>query len=243
MEKITKTCPYCGEEIMPSAIKCKHCGEWLNKEPALKDQISRDNADEKTVTESQSAKPVPAANECVGTTEDGENAKYGFFELYLDMTWKGLDIKKPNWWVANWAFIPALNFNSTISRRRFWFASLLIGFSYGYITITMLDIAYTLSSPIFVKMLFWLLWAMTLLKSIELQVRRLRDTGKSPWLVLLNLVPIIGWIILMIMYCRKGSDSPRAKWKTKDTIGVVLLIFTIIIVEAVIPSLLLQIIY
>ena len=28
MEK--KQCPHCGEEIMKSAIKCKHCYEWLN---------------------------------------------------------------------------------------------------------------------------------------------------------------------------------------------------------------------
>lgn len=29
MEQETKQCPYCGEEILAVAKKCKHCGEWL----------------------------------------------------------------------------------------------------------------------------------------------------------------------------------------------------------------------
>ena len=27
----TKVCPYCGEEILAAAKKCKHCGKWLEK--------------------------------------------------------------------------------------------------------------------------------------------------------------------------------------------------------------------
>ena len=29
--KETKNCPYCGEEILAIAKKCKHCGEFLDK--------------------------------------------------------------------------------------------------------------------------------------------------------------------------------------------------------------------
>ena len=30
----TKKCPFCAEEILADAVKCKHCGEWLDK-PAI----------------------------------------------------------------------------------------------------------------------------------------------------------------------------------------------------------------
>lgn len=29
----TRQCPYCGEDIQPEAIKCRHCGEWLVSDP------------------------------------------------------------------------------------------------------------------------------------------------------------------------------------------------------------------
>lgn len=32
-EETTKACPYCGEQILTTAIKCKHCGEFLEKKP------------------------------------------------------------------------------------------------------------------------------------------------------------------------------------------------------------------
>lgn len=39
-----------------------------------------------------------------------------------------------------------------------------------------------------------------LLPSLGLAARRLRDGGFSPWLLLLLLVPVIGWLILLILY-------------------------------------------
>lgn len=34
MEDATKQCPYCGEKILATAIKCKYCGEWLAEKPS-----------------------------------------------------------------------------------------------------------------------------------------------------------------------------------------------------------------
>jgi len=33
MTETTKNCPYCGEEVLIEANKCKHCKEWLNSKP------------------------------------------------------------------------------------------------------------------------------------------------------------------------------------------------------------------
>ena len=34
-EKLTKQCPYCGEEISIHAKKCKYCREWLVDDPVI----------------------------------------------------------------------------------------------------------------------------------------------------------------------------------------------------------------
>lgn len=52
----TKICPYCGEEILAAAKKCKHCGEWLDKSAmpssvtsAARPQTSSDTASSEQV--------------------------------------------------------------------------------------------------------------------------------------------------------------------------------------------------
>lgn len=49
----------------------------------------------------------------------------------------------------------------------------------------------------------------TLIPSISVAARRLHDIGRTGWWLLLILVPIVGWIILIIWYCQKGEAGPN----------------------------------
>lgn len=45
------------------------------------------------------------------------------------------------------------------------------------------------------------------LPSLAVAARRLHDTGRSAWWLLLILVPVVGWIILLVFYCLDSTPS------------------------------------
>lgn len=50
----------------------------------------------------------------------------------------------------------------------------------------------------------------TILPSIAVGVRRLHDTGRRGFWLLLSFVPIVGWIIVLIFLIQPGSPGPNA---------------------------------
>lgn len=49
----------------------------------------------------------------------------------------------------------------------------------------------------------------TLVPSICAGVRRLHDTGRSGWWMLLMFIPLIGFLVLLYWFVQKGTDGPN----------------------------------
>jgi uncharacterized membrane protein YhaH (DUF805 family) len=50
----------------------------------------------------------------------------------------------------------------------------------------------------------------TLLPALGVEIRRLRDTNRSGWWILIGLIPILGGIILIVFFASRGDDGTAA---------------------------------
>ena len=113
------------------------------------------------------------------------------------------------------------NFNGRARRSEFW---------YWYLLTLIIDIICTILIQALPKLntVFSIIFAVInlaiLLPTIGVQVRRLHDTGRSGWFLLLILLPIIGLIILIIWFCQDSDASneygPSPKAASTDFMAV-----------------------
>ena len=87
------------------------------------------------------------------------------------------------------------NFSGRTDVGGYWWAVLgnfIVSFVLGLIGVEVLISVYSLA---------------TLIPTLSIAVRRLRDAGKSWGWLFINLVPLVGWIILIIMLCKPSVNS------------------------------------
>jgi uncharacterized membrane protein YhaH (DUF805 family) len=94
-----------------------------------------------------------------------------------------------------------LVFGGRSSRSEFWYIAL---WSVLISLVTSIGTAAFEDLGVVVSGLSIILGLATLLPGIALVLRRLRDAGFSPWLILLNFVPFVGAIVVLIL-CAMAS--------------------------------------
>ena len=60
----------------------------------------------------------------------------------------------------------------------------------------------------------------TLVPNLAVGVRRLHDTGRSGWWSLIGLIPLVGWILLIIWYCQKEDEVENRYGSNPGSMGV-----------------------
>ena len=98
-------------------------------------------------------------------------------------------------------FAKYATFPGRAARSEFWYWQLFL--TVAGIAVAIVDAVLGLHS----KPLGLIFYLVTLAPTLAVGARRLHDTGRSAWWLLLWLVPLIGWIVFLVWACTKGSNG------------------------------------
>jgi uncharacterized membrane protein YhaH (DUF805 family) len=94
-----------------------------------------------------------------------------------------------------------MNFSGRASRSAFWWFW-LAGFIADVVLQAIVRSAGSLTLSYLVSLAVFVV-------TLSVAVRRLHDSDKSGWLVLLAIIPVLGWIALLVLYCLPGTPGPN----------------------------------
>ena len=102
------------------------------------------------------------------------------------------------------AFTNYFNFSSRSTRPEYWYFILFIFIA----SIVTAIIDFVVFDARDIGPLNGIFTLATLIPSLSVSVRRLHDIGRTGWWVLIGIIPIIGWIVLIVFACQQGNRLP-----------------------------------
>ncbi|MGA7674241.1 MAG: DUF805 domain-containing protein [Rhizomicrobium sp.] len=96
-------------------------------------------------------------------------------------------------------------FEGRARRRDFWYYALV--YFILYVVVSLFERLLGFGSYFYSGPLTGLLELALLLPSLGLAVRRLHDTNRSGWWVVIGVIPVIGWLVLIYWYVQPGTTG------------------------------------
>lgn len=183
-------CPNCGKNLPENAAFCPECG---NRVTVTKEQSYSQSA------EPQFTSPFDNAGY--------QNEPYGFpYEEPVNPNAGKVDFKTAiKLYFKNFA-----NFETRSTKTEYWWSVLfeiLVGMVAGIIPLsTQVDY---FSGEITINYLSSVASLVLFIPSLAVAVRRLHDTGKKWTYMLINLIPVVGWIFYIIQLCKDSDEDNR----------------------------------
>lgn len=111
-----------------------------------------------------------------------------------------------------WMLLPLkryADFKGRSRRREYWMFALGIMIAMTVLILLTGGLADDGSGPSGGFALVGLFFIAIFVPSLAVQVRRFHDQGRSGWLILLNLIPYIGSLIVLVFMCLPGNPGPN----------------------------------
>jgi uncharacterized membrane protein YhaH (DUF805 family) len=96
-----------------------------------------------------------------------------------------------------------VGFSGRARRAEFWYFA-LFNLIFAVI-LTVLDRVLGLAGENGLGPLYVIYLLAIILPSLAVEFRRLHDTDRSAWWILIAFVPIVGFIVLIVFFCQKGT--------------------------------------
>jgi uncharacterized membrane protein YhaH (DUF805 family) len=114
-------------------------------------------------------------------------------------------------------------FTGRAGRREYWYFALV-----NFVVSVLLGLIFSIFSDTLGDIIGLVYGLAVLVPSLAVSVRRLHDSGKSGWMLLVGLIPIVGVVWLIVLHVRKGNEGinkygpvvEKKETKTKETVDV-----------------------
>jgi uncharacterized membrane protein YhaH (DUF805 family) len=91
------------------------------------------------------------------------------------------------------------DFSGRARRQEYWMFTL--------VNIIIMFVAFLVANMIHIPWLGFLYWVAVIIPSLAVGVRRLHDTGRSGWWLLIAFVPVVGGLILLYFFVIDGEGD------------------------------------
>lgn len=177
-------CKQCGQLVDDSALFCPKCGHPIEK---LNNQQTPPAPEQQTANQQIPPHYQQAQNYGQQVPPYQQSPNYGQQQFYSTapngMRMRNIDMME----ACKMFWTKYAQFEGRSRRAEYWW-------SYLMVFVISLLFSWTVIAPL-----------ACVIPMIAVSVRRLHDIGKSGWYYLLCLIPIVGFVVLIIWFCQEGN--------------------------------------